>query len=60
MNSFWKGKKVLITGINGFIGGNLAKKLNILGAEIYGLIRNKKPGTFISYEKFLSKVTLIP
>ena len=59
MNSFWKGKKVLLTGINGFIGGNLAKKLNILGAEIFGLIRNKKPGTFISYEKFISKVTLI-
>ena len=36
MNSFWKGKKVLITGVNGFIGGNLAKKLNTLGAEIFG------------------------
>ena len=31
MNNFWNGKKVLITGINGFIGGNLAKKLNSFG-----------------------------
>ena len=23
--NFWKNKKVLITGINGFIGGNLAE-----------------------------------
>ena len=59
MSNYWNGKKVLITGINGFIGGNLAKKLNILGAEIYGLIRNKKPDTFISYENFKSKITLI-
>ncbi len=59
MNNYWKGKKVLITGINGFIGGNLAKKLNTLGADIFGLIRNKKPSTFLSYENLLSKVTLI-
>ena len=27
MTNFWKNKKILITGINGFIGSNLAKKL---------------------------------
>ena len=59
MNNYWKGKKVLITGINGFIGGNLAKQLSLLGADIFGLIRNKKPSTYLSYENLLSKVTLI-
>jgi CDP-glucose 4,6-dehydratase len=33
----WKGKKVLITGIEGFIGSNLVEKLKKEGAEIYGI-----------------------
>lgn len=35
-----KGKKILITGINGFVGGNLAKKLKSLGADVYGVSRS--------------------
>ena len=27
LNNFWNNKKVLITGINGFIGSNLSKYL---------------------------------
>ena len=38
-NTFWFGKQVLITGINGFIGGNLAKILLSYGAKIIGLVR---------------------
>ena len=37
---FWKNKKVFITGINGFVGGNLAKVLLDNGANVFGLIRN--------------------
>jgi len=37
----WKDKKVLVTGINGFIATHLADKLNMLGAEVYGI---EKPG----------------
>ena len=40
--NYWYGKNVLITGINGFIGGNLAKKLVQKGATVYGIIRNIK------------------
>ena len=36
----WKGKNVLVTGINGFIGGNLTKLLIEKGANVFGLIRN--------------------
>ncbi|MFH1832995.1 MAG: NAD(P)-dependent oxidoreductase [Candidatus Levyibacteriota bacterium] len=35
-----KGKKILITGINGFVGGNLAKKLKSQGADVYGVSRS--------------------
>ena len=34
---FWKNKTVLITGINGFVGGNLAKHLLSCGAIIIGI-----------------------
>lgn len=33
----WKGKKVLITGITGLIGSNIAKKLFHQGAKIYAI-----------------------
>ncbi len=35
--SFWRGKRVLITGHTGFKGGWLAFWLAELGAEVYGL-----------------------
>ena len=57
--SFWFGKNVLITGINGFIGGNLAKGLLENGANVFGLIRNAAHDTFLYYEKLNNKITLI-
>lgn len=57
--TYWFGKNVLITGINGFIGGNLAKKMVELGANVYGLIRNAKHDTFLYFEDMPNKITLI-
>ncbi len=37
MNSFWRGKKVLITGHTGFKGSWLALWMKNLGAEVYGV-----------------------
>lgn len=37
-----KGKKILITGITGFIGNNLAKRLSKSGAIVYGISKTKK------------------
>ena len=37
--SYWKGKKVLITGISGFAGSHLAEQLLDLGSEVHGTIR---------------------
>jgi len=34
---YWKGKRVLITGHEGFLGSNLTKALLDLGAKVYGL-----------------------
>ena len=58
-NNHWFGKNVLITGVNGFIGGNLAKALINRGANVYGLIRNAKHDTLLYFEKLNEKITLI-
>ncbi len=58
-NGFWRGTNVLITGINGFIGGNLAQGLLGKGANVFGLIRNRKQDTFLYFEDLASKITLI-
>lgn len=36
---YFKDKKVLITGITGFVGSHLAKRLETLGAKVYGISR---------------------
>ena len=56
--NYWKNKKVLITGINGFIGGNLCKNLLEKGAEVYGFIRNQNKETFLFYEGLDKKIKI--
>lgn len=46
---FWKNKKVLITGVTGFVGSWLAMVLNYFGAEIYGIALAPESGSL--YEK---------
>ena len=58
-NNYWIGKKVFITGINGFIGGNLCKILVEKGANVFGLIRNHNKGTFLFNEGLSDSIVLI-
>ena len=57
--NYWKGKNVFITGINGFIGGNLAKKLLNNGANVFGLIRNHSSLSFLYFEDLNKEIVLI-
>ena len=50
-NSFFKNKKILITGVSGFVGSNLTKNLVQLGAKVVGLSKNKKKDSLLFYEK---------
>jgi len=59
MSDYWKNKNVFITGINGFIGGNLAKALLNKGARITGIDRNKDCSSLLFYEGLADKVNLI-
>ncbi len=58
-SGFWFGKNVFITGINGFIGGNLAKDLVGRGASVFGLMRNASRNSFLFVEGLGARVTLI-
>jgi len=58
-NTYWHSKNVFVTGVNGFIGGNLAKELLNQGANIFGLMRNENKNTFIYYEEIADKINLI-
>lgn len=40
MENYFKGKRVLITGITGFVGKNLSAKLTFLGSEVYGISKS--------------------
>ena len=50
-NNFWKEKKVLLTGIHGFIGSNLSKHLINNGAIVYGLTKNNSTYSLLSLER---------
>ena len=59
MNDFWRNKNVLITGVSGFVGGNLVKKILNSDANIFGLIRNENPFSYIHLEDLNKKIRLI-
>ena len=39
MKNFWKNKKILITGSDGFVGSHLTEKLIDLGANVTIVVR---------------------
>ncbi|MFA5337139.1 MAG: NAD-dependent epimerase/dehydratase family protein [Candidatus Omnitrophota bacterium] len=52
-NNFWKNKKVLITGYEGFLGSNLTQRLINYGARIWGLdIVTYRKNTLLSREDY--------
>ena len=55
--NFWKNKKILITGIDGFVGSNLAKQLIQNGANVSGIIQKKK-NSLLYFEGFHKKCKL--
>ena len=58
-DNFWKNKNILITGVAGFVGSNLAKNLIKYGANIIGLTKNKKIDSLLFYEKIDKKINLV-
>ena len=59
MNTFWHGKRVFVTGINGFIGGNLVEALVNAGANVHGLVRNQNQDSYLYFEGLNEKINVI-
>ncbi len=56
---FWNSKNVLITGVTGFVGSNLAKNLSKEGANIVGITQSKKIKSLLFHEKIDKKIKLL-
>lgn len=50
MDSFWKNKNILITGVNGFVGSNLAKYFLSLEANVFGISKKIIDNSLLDYE----------
>ena len=57
-NVFWKNKNIFISGINGFIGSNLAKLLIKKDANIIGIAKKYNKRSFLFYEKLDERIKL--
>jgi CDP-glucose 4,6-dehydratase len=53
LEQYFRGKNVLITGIGGFVGARLAKRLTALGSNIYGISKTE-PITAVNAKKILN------
>jgi GDP-4-dehydro-6-deoxy-D-mannose reductase len=56
--NYWKGKRVLITGISGFAGSHLAEQLLDLGCEVHGTIRRHAVPMHENIEHLRGKIIL--
>ena len=54
----WSNKNVLVTGVTGFVGGNLVKKLVDQRANVFGIVRNNNFKSFLFIEKYDLKIRI--
>ena len=59
MDNFWKGKKVFITGANGFLGSYITKALVGKNAQVFSLIYDDNPGSIFDEEGLWDKTRII-
>lgn len=58
--SYWAGRRVLITGCTGFLGGWLTERLVTQGADVYGLVWEVDPDALFFRHGLDRQVTCIP
>lgn len=59
MKNFWKQRRVLLTGANGFLAGWLAKDLIQQGAKLTGLVYEKNPVSVFETDQLKKKSEVI-
>lgn len=56
MNDIWKNKNILITGVNGFVGSNLAKFFISQDANVFGISKKIIDNSLLNFEGLSDKV----
>ncbi len=56
--NFWKNKKILITGVSGFVGSNLTKELKKYGAIVTGITQSKNKNSMLYLEKIDKQINI--
>ena len=60
MASFWRDRRVLVTGFTGLLGSHLTQELVEEGAEVVGLVRDRVPRSRLFTQKgLLDRVDLV-
>ena len=59
MGSYWKGKKVFVTGATGLMGSWLVKALMHEGADIVALVRDRVPKSMLVREGLIDQITTV-
>ena len=57
--SFWQNRRILVTGANGFIGGNLVDFFVRQGASVTGLERNIEKRSYLHFQGLGSKIKIV-
>lgn len=59
MNSFWKKKRVLVTGATGLVGSHLIEKLLILEADVFAFVLDTPKSSLFAQKNFADHVCVI-
>ncbi len=59
MHSFWRDRRVFLTGATGLIGGHLTAKLLDLGADVVALTRDFVPHSLFARQGLAARVTVV-
>jgi GDP-4-dehydro-6-deoxy-D-mannose reductase len=57
--SFWEGKRVFVTGANGFVGSHLIEKLVDFNADVYGFVRRHSVPDYPNLNHLEGRVELV-
>jgi CDP-glucose 4,6-dehydratase len=58
--SFWRGKRVLVTGATGFLGGSLVARLLEYKSDVLAIVRNDRPQSRFAVENLAAQCRVIP
>ena len=57
--TFWRGRRVFVTGASGLLGSHMVRELIEMGAEVTALMRDMVPRSMLVHSGLLSKVNTV-